>query len=470
MEKLFNIVGENFFKPLTSQLKTIYCDCLDIIYQSYRTELSYGAEREILVAKLTDYFDNSAVSDIQFEEDTETLNDSRTKAHMFLRKLREFGWIEYETANDQIQRIVMPSYAVSMVQTLKSIANNDEMEYQSEISAIYSLLTNEELLNRPYLQVIRPVYERTLSLFTGLKKLNTSIKKYIEDITADKASEEILGDFFKYHDEIGSKAYHRIKTSDNVARFRNTIISRLKTIQSNNSLFERTVAGYQNVENVSDSDKAEEEVRYIISDIIEHFRQYDDIVKEIDKKHSKYIRNAMERAKFLLLNSNNMEGKISVILQMMADYFNKDEQHNLSEDADEDICSAFNIFPQGFLSESSLKPIPISRKITDIDDIYIPDEVSEEERKQRRIAIYEKNKNRFSRKNISEFVNNLLKENKEVMASDIAIHTRRDMIRIIFINLYGRSAKSDYEIIPVEEKINSNGFQFRDFRITRRVK
>ena len=94
MEQLFNIVGENFFKPLTSQLKTIYCDCLDIIYQSYRTELSYGAEREILVAKLTDYFDNSTVSDIQFDEDTETLKDSRTKAHMFLRKLREFGWLD----------------------------------------------------------------------------------------------------------------------------------------------------------------------------------------------------------------------------------------------------------------------------------------------------------------------------------------------------------------------------------------
>ena len=74
------------------------------------------------------------------------------------------------------------------------------------------------------------------------------------------------------------------------------------------------------------------------------------------------------------------------------------------------------------------------------------------------------------RKNISEFVKNLLKNKKEVMASDIDISTRRDMIRIIFINLYGRSAKSDYEIIPVDEKINSNGFQFRDFRIIRRVK
>ncbi len=106
--------------------------------------------------------------DIQFEDYNETLKGSRKKAQIFLRKLKQFGWIEYETANDQTQKVIMPNYAVTMLQTLNSISRRDEMEYQSEISAIYSLLTNEEILNRPYPQVIKPVYERTLSLFTGL--------------------------------------------------------------------------------------------------------------------------------------------------------------------------------------------------------------------------------------------------------------------------------------------------------------
>lgn len=46
---IFDVVGENFFKPLTSQFKIIYLDCLTIIYDSYRSELSYGIDREILV-------------------------------------------------------------------------------------------------------------------------------------------------------------------------------------------------------------------------------------------------------------------------------------------------------------------------------------------------------------------------------------------------------------------------------------
>ena len=467
---LFGVVGENFFKPLTSQFKAIYFDCLNIIYESYRSELSYGAEREILVSKLTDYFDRSGISEIQFEDDTETIKDSRAKATMFLRKLKEFGWIEYEIANDQTQRLIMPNHAVTLIQTLNSIARKDEIEYQSEISAIYSLLTNEELLNRPYPQIIKPVYERTLSLFTGLKKLNTSIKQYIEEITADKTSEEIIHDFFEYHEEIGSKAYHRIKTSDNIARFRNTIIGRLKDIRSDPTIFERVVVGYQNVENETDNDTASEQVGYIIADIIEHFHSYDEIIKEIDKKHSKYIRNAVERAKFLLLNSNNIEGKISTILQAMSEAFHRDEQNNLAEDAGDDICSLFNIFPQGFLSNESLKAVAISRKMADIDEIYKPIELSPEERELKRIAALEKNKNRFSKKNITVFVNDLLKNRESILASEIDIVTRRDMIRVIFINLYGRNARSDYIVIPSESFISSNGFRFRDFKIARRIK
>ena len=143
---IFNIVGQDFFKPLTSYLKNLYFDCLEIIYNSYSSELSYGIDREILVSTLADYFESNHTSEINFEDETEILRDSRMKATTFLRKLKDFGWVEYEISNNQTARVVMPDYAVTM--------------------------------------------------FDGLKKFNTSIKKHIEVITADKTSEEIIRDFF----------------------------------------------------------------------------------------------------------------------------------------------------------------------------------------------------------------------------------------------------------------------------------
>lgn len=467
---VFDVVGDNFFKPLTSQFKIIYLDCLTIIYDSYRSELSYGIDREILVSKISDYFERSNISDIEFEDESEILKDSRSKANMFLRKLKDYGWIEYEISNNHVTKIIMPDYAVTIVKTFLDISNPKEMEYQSEIAVIYSTLTNEELLDRPYPQVLRPVYERTRALFDGLKKLNTSIKKYIEDITADKTSEEIIKDFFTYHDEIGSKAYHRIKTEENISRFRNTIISRLRDILNDRETFERTIKGYQNIENENDYYTAEDEVKSQISAIIDSFISYDDIVLEIDKKHSKYLRNAVERAKFLLLNTNNTEGKVSTILQYMAECYNREELNNLNEDAPDDICRLFNIFSHGFLSGESLRTVSISRKITDVEDIFEPIGMTEEERKLRQFAISEKNKNRFSRKNIERYVKALLDNKTTILASELPIETKRDMIRIIYISLYGHLPEPEYIVTPKENVVSLHGFRFCDFEIKRRYK
>lgn len=461
---IFRIVGENFFKPFVGQYKRFSIDCLKIIYDSYRTELSYGIEREIVVTKLTDYFESIDSDDIQFEEESEVVHEPRAKAALFLRRLRDCGWLEYEIGNDQKQRILMPNHAVTLLQTLIGISADEEMEYQGEVSAIYSLLTNEELLNRPYPQILKPVYERTLSLFTGLKKLNTSIKKHIEAITADKSSEQIIDEFFKYHDEIGSKAYHRIKTSDNVARFRNTIIRRLQAMRVDSVAVERLVGGCQMVENLP-ADDAAEFVQNRIADIISHFKSYDELVAQIDHKHRKYIRNAVERAKFLLLSTSNLEGKISTVLQCMAEKFNEVEDGSLFENTDDDFLKIFNIFPQGFIDGESFKAIPITRSVVAAQELTPALELSAEEREARRLLVQEKNRNRFSRKNVAEFVEKMLAERGELWASEIPVGGRRDMLRIIFIKLYGYSSRSSYVVISHNKPVNIQGFRFNDFEI-----
>ena len=467
---LFEIVGEEFFKPLTSIYRSIYLQCMKIVFDSYRTELSYGIDRELLVQKLTYYFDDLNILDIHFEDTEDIITDSRNKASTFLRKLKEFGWVEYETGPDQKAKVNMPNHVVTLLRTFESIESGKETEYQSEISAIYSLLMNPDLLQNPYPQVVKPVYDRTVELFTALKLLNSSIKKYIDDLTSDKTAEEIIANYFTYAENIGSKAYHRLNTSDNVSRFRNMILSKLSDIQGNPDLFERVAWGYQSVESEPDLDTARDQTRKMINDIIDYFNSYDALAEEIRKKHSRYLGNTVRRARFLLLNTNNTEGKISTILQYMADQLNKDEESYLDEDASEEICSLFNIFPQGFISEESIKSMPVSRKITDVEEIFSPLSLSEEERKAIRLSAYEKNKNRFSKKNITAYVNELLKEKDAVLASSIEVKSRRDMIRVIFISMYGQSSKPEYEVRRTDKVIRKQGFNYYDFEIRRRRK
>ncbi len=464
---LFNIIPEEFFKPLTSKYKTTYIDCLRLIYNTYKTELSFGVDKEVILSELENYFDKESNIEIVFDEDQEIARDSRAKANGILRRLKDSGWIEYELANDYKVKVNLFDYAATMVESFNKIIKNEEMEYQSLVSQIHATLINQEAYVKPYEYIIKRVAENTDELMVGLKKLNTNIKKYIDAITNEKTAGEIVQDFFVYHKDIGSKAYHRIKTSDNISYFRITIMENLYNILNDKNIFDRAVTGFMEVEQIEDRGQAEDSLRGLIMSIISAFRNYDDIVSEIDNKHSKYINSAIARAKFLLTNTNNAEGKISRILAYLSDEFNKDETLNLYDEVDDSLFEVFNIFPQGFIDSDSLYVVPISKKVALPEELNVQLGMSEEERELRKLALKEKNRNRFSRKNINSYIDELLKDKKAVLASTLPLENKRDLIRIIFISLYGKDKKSIYRTTQIKETISVNDFRFCDFLIER---
>nr|WP_278184408.1 Wadjet anti-phage system protein JetA family protein [Clostridium cellulovorans] len=437
------------------------------MYNTYKTELSFGVDKEVIISELENYFDKESNMEMVFDEDDEIAKDSRAKANAILRRLKESGWLEYELSNDYKVKVNLFDYAATMIESFNKIVKNEELEYQSLVSQIHATLLNKEAYVKPYEYIIKRVIENTEELIIGLKKLNTNIKKYIDAITNEKTASEIVKDFFVYHKDIGSKAYHRIKTSDNISHFRTSIIENLYNIINDRNIFDRAVVGYMEVEQIDEKVEAEELLRGQIMNIISHFRKYDDIIEEIDNKNSKYINSAVARAKFLLNNSNNTEGKISRILAYLSEEFNKDETLNLCDETDDTLFEVFNIFPQSFIDSDSLYVVPISKKMALPEKLSDKFGISEEERELRKLALKEKNKNRFSRKNINAYVHELLKDKKAVLASTIPLTTKRDLIKIIFISLYGKDRKSIYKTTQLNEIISVNDLRFCDFLIER---
>ena len=464
---LFSIIPEEFFKPLTSKYKTTYIDCMRLIYNTYKTELSFGVDKEVILSELENYFDKESNTEMVFDEDQEIARDSRAKANGILRRLKDSGWIAYELSNDYKVKVNLFDYAATMIESFNKIIKNDEMEYQSHVSQIHATLTNQEAYAKPYEYIIKRVAENTEELMVGLKKLNTNIKKYIDAITNEKTAGEIIQDFFVYHKEVGSKSYHRLKTSDNISYFRIAIIENLYNILNEKNIFDRAVIGFMEVEQIEGRGHAEDSLRGRIMSIISAFRNYDEIVSEIDSKNSKYINSAITRAKFLLTNTNNAEGKISRILAYLSDEFNKDETLNLNDEVNDSLFEVFNIFPQGFIDSDSLYVVPISKKVALPEELNVQLGMSEEERELRKIALQEKNRSRFSRKNINIYVDELLKDKKALLASTLQLESKRDLIKIIFISLYGKDKKSIYKTTQMTEVISVNDFRFCDFMIER---
>jgi hypothetical protein len=466
---LFQIVPDNFFKPLVGKYKSTYVDCLVLTYNTYRSELSFGVDREVIVSTLEDYFNQLPATDLILDEDdNEVYRDSRAKANAIVRSLKECGWIDYEVAHDFRTQINLLDYAASMIESFNKLIRNEEMEYQSLVSQIHATLLNRDGYIKPYEYIIKRVVENTEELMAGFKKLNTSIRKHIETITNDKSAAEIVENFFVYHKDIGSKAYHRIKTSDNISHFRLSILEQLSTILNDETIFRRAIEGCMEIEQLRDLVEAERELRGRIVTIMAAFRNLDAIITEIDYKHSKYISSAVARAKFLLTNTTNAEGKINRILTLLAFELNKEDAPDLNDESSEEVLSIFNIFPQHFIDQDSLYVVPISRKMAKPEALGEQLALTKEERELRKLALQERNRNRFSHKHINQFIADQTRDSRTILASSLLLETRRDLIRLIFISLYGNDPRSLYHVIANEQIVTINGYRFRDFLIVRK--
>lgn len=464
MKNLFQVLPDDFFKPLTSKYKREYADCILLIFNSFKPEISYGVNREIVVKVLEGYFEVDD-TEISFDEQT-YLKDAREKANAMIASLKACGWLEYEQEKNHQLNVVLFEYAVPVIESMNRIIKEEEAEYQGIISQIHASLQNQDLYIKPYELIIKGVKENTERLISELKKLNASIKRHMDRQTSEMSASEILDHFFEYHKNIGSKAYLRMKTSENIKGFRSSIIEKIEEMMESTAIMERAVAGYMEVEQEEDRESAYDEIVNILLDIKSMFYRFDEIIEEIDRKHTLYMKNAVMRARFKLATGNNMEGKLSRIIDLLAEELNHDGE--TAETNSEELSVLCNIYAQGYISPESLRTIPVTKMSGEVDDISEDTVMTEEQRQLYKEALRMKNRMRFSRKNINEYVLSLLEGKEKMSVEEIPIQSKRDLIRIIYISIYAGNHANNYEIRRTDKRVKHLGYEFPLFEIIRR--
>ena len=466
MKHLFEILPPQFFKPLTGKYRREYADCIMLLLNSFKPEISYGVNREIVVRALTDYFE---VDDAEMTFDDETyISDARDKANGVIAMLKSCGWIEYEQETNHQLNVVLYEYAIPIIESMNRVIREEEAEYQGIISQIHASLQNKDLYSKPYELIIKGVQENTERLLSELKKLNASIKRHMEKQTNDMEADEILNHFFEYHQNIGSKAYLRMKTSENISYFRSAIIERLEYLLETPEIMDRAVSGYMEVEEKTDETAAYDNVVQMLLDVKSSFYRLDDIIDEIDRKHTRYMRNAVMRAKFLLATGNNLEGKLSQILNQYVEELNCGGTGESGEETESAVQNLLALYPQNYISPESLQSIKVTKKLGKVDDLSTENRMSEEERQLYKEALRVKNRNRFSRKNINAYVMTLLKDCSRMPVNAVPVESRRDLLRIIYISIYAGNRSNNYTIQRTGERTEIAGFSLPYFEIIRK--
>ena len=465
-QNIFQYISEDFFKPLTSKYKKEYAVCIGLIFSTFQSETSYGINRETVITVLENYFDDNEI-EMYFEETETRVKNPRDKANEIVTQLKKCGWIEYESVENHQINLLLNEYAVPIIECFNKIVKEEETEYQGIISQIYSTLYNEKLYTKPYELILKGVYQHTERLLSELKKLSASIKRHMEKQTNEMKADQVLEHLFSYQKNIGSKAYLRMKTSENVFYFKCGINSKLDDILSSPHIMDLAVRGYMELEATPDSGKAEDEVIKMILDVKSSFHKLNDIIEDTDRKHARCIRHAVMRAKFLLSSGNNMEEKILQILNSIVEDMNEEEHVGIYGDVEEELLNIFHLYPQKFMDVESLKTIPVAKKLGIVNDVDLVNIMTVEERELYKQALRCKNQNRFTRKNINAYAQSILEHQDRVKASSLPIENRRDLIRIIYLSIYGNNKANTYTVERSTQRVKLGTYEIPDFEIIR---
>ena len=446
---IFDVLPDSFFNIFIGPNKRIISDCLYIAYKSFRNDLSFSMNKETLLILFTDYFD-SHITEIESDED---LKSSRDKAIYILRRLRECGWINEEVGENYDNFVTFEDYSMKVLENLFSLDRDNESEYSGLIYAIYLSFNNFDL-NRGDL-IFENAFENTKELAYKLKNLNSSIKKYIQKLLDEKTKDDlkVLFDTLlnDYQTKIVDRAYYKLTTYDNPAKYRDTIIDKIKRIMSREKQRTSIVRSIMDRKDIS-YDEAEELLETQADYIMNSFEHVEEIMNEIDTKNNKFIESAINRIEFILSNKKDIGGKIDSIFK------------NVNEETKIDDLG--NLYINDFSNKDSLYVPRVLKKPLKVKKNEIP--ILDEKTREMVLDRIQKS-NTYSHKYIENYVLNLLKNRNSIKGSELDLDDNDALVKFILIFLYGYSYAAKYEIEPLEEYTKINHYRFKDFIVRKKT-
>lgn len=446
--QIFSILPDNFFSILSAKNNKIYADCIFLMFNYLNQGNSFGARKELVINLLTEYFESCT----SFKSE-ENLNP-KERALSVLRRLKQCGWIFEEDDSQYEVLINFTFYSIHIIKSLSELKKNDELEYLGYIYMIYSAIKALDI--NTFSDILDQIYHNTNIVMNKLKTLNANIKKYIQDLLNKKSINDlksIVEDLFvDYKKNIIDQSYQRLKTSDNVSKYRPFIISRLNEICLDDEIINKVVEELLAKNKFHDNSSAKKYIYEKIDYVINSFKNFDAIIDEIDKKNSKYIQMSISKIMFIVHNTQDLQGKITKILHTVKD------ENKLNE--------IFRIHPQMYLNKSSLYNMPNRNSEKIIQELPVVKSLSFENKQNQLLKFLENNL--YSKKNLDLYIKTLFEKENQIAAHKLPLENYVDYTKIILVYLYGYSSDVSYKIKRLSNLYQKNGFHFGDFLITRR--
>ena len=336
MASIFESIPESFFSPLASPNKRHYAELLLRYYELF-LEYHSSVERPVVVDAFAEYLSSLSPTELTEEEEPgsgepssgepssgepetgEAGADPRAGANRFLRRLCAYGWMEEEELLDFTRVVNLRDTARPFLEALHHVSRGTSVEYESHVVAIYSSLGSDAAEESGEHAVLN-AHMHTRLLLESLKLLDQNIRAHLQRIFSRDATvpELLRAHYDVYMHEVIDRAYTRLKTSDNLSRYRPRINKRIAAFLKDNEWLGRTAERLSVIKR-SSREAAGEELRQMLVEIKNDLQSIDPLLERIDDRNRRYSRISTERIRSQIHADRGVAGRISTVIRAWAE-------------------------------------------------------------------------------------------------------------------------------------------------------
>jgi len=466
------ILPENFFNLFQSKHRDLYIESLIRVYKKYETGSILGMPKDEARDIIEEILEESHLEINELvDNNDEEIPSFRELANYFLRRLEETGWISIDVTNDYLEILNFEDYAISLILAFIEIKkdsdfslfadnftlDDQEKAFKGYIFTIYSLLNSKTY---DYGLLLNQVYKNTIMFVREIRKVDHKLKEFIQLIDKKENIKELVELLSKYKDEVMDKAYYKLKTFDNINKYKLEIIKKLEDMQENPDIMNIVANDYLFISN-NDVSLARFTAQKQINDCIDIYNSLDGIMDEIDKKNRDYITQTLSKVKYLLNDATDVQGLLNQIIK----HYTSEVKKGRSEKGFNDIRSLFDINAIRAINASSLS-VPRG--------IYKKNEVNKLSKTrvdftEFKNTFFDAFKAKFTEDDIVNILENTIEVNETKDANCFIKYdaTRDDIVKVLYIIIYA-SALDEYELQDQENYIETEKYLIKNFTIRRR--
>lgn len=469
MSALFSVIPSAFFGPLASPGGHVYADVLLALLAGAQRhhlplsrELAHAIITECLARPEALALTGDANAEESAPEDAGDVDAVQARASAILRYLTRCGWLRGETQSDFAQAYIIPDYAFRLLCLFQEIVRDEPPPLRGLICSIHDMLMAAVRDGNADVR-LPEAHRQTAHLLNALKQLQHNIGLHVERVLREREARDVLEHVFSsYHTEVVDRAYHRLRTTDHVSRYRPGVVAAAAQLERAGQIERAARRMFERGEESSIED-ASRALLERVREVREQFEALDRLLQAIDTRHSQFVDSAVRAIELQLAASTTTSGQLHAVLS----YLLNEEAARGDEEFERVTWPLLSLFEIGFAGPESLAA-PARAPVLfepDVAEISTP---SAEEEETERLKTLQHLLRAVSPERVRRYALSLLADRDSVTGGEIPLGGPEDLPILIYLRAYGDGSLGYIaDELADAAWLQRNGVGFRDFTLRR---